>query len=285
MSKPKRRIISVFMLAMINVAAICNIANLPVAGKLGFTAILYYLIAAVLFFIPVAFISAELATAWPQTGGVYIWVREALGERLGFLAVWLQWVENIIWYPTALSFTAATFAYVFNPSLAQDPKYIMTTILISFWVITFINFFGMKLSGWISTLCAIVGVLLPGILIIFLGMSWVLSGHPMQIEFNVAHFVSDFSFSKLTLFAGILLSLGGMEMSAVHAKEVENPQKNYPKAIFISSAIILSVSIPPSSSASLIESNIWSFIALISCLFSIFGVLVFLSCSIVSLNL
>lgn len=252
---PKRRIISVFMLAMINVAAICNIANLPISAEYGFSAILYYIIAAFLFFIPVSFISAELATAWPQTGGVYIWVREALGERLGFLAVWLQWVENIIWYPTALSYTAATFAYVFNPELAQNPKYIMITILVTFWAITLINFLGMKISGWISTLCAVIGTLIPGLIIISLGASWIALGNPMQIDFNKVGLFSNFSFSKLTLIAGILLSFGGMEMSAVHAKEVENPQKNYPKAIFLSSLIILTVFILGSLSIAIVVPN------------------------------
>ena len=108
----KRRVISVFMLSMINVAAICNIANLSVTAQIGFSSLFYYILGALIFFIPVGLISAELATGWPERGGVYVWVREALGEKMGFVAIWMQWVENIIWYPTILAFTAATIAYV-----------------------------------------------------------------------------------------------------------------------------------------------------------------------------
>ncbi|HPE85613.1 MAG TPA: amino acid permease, partial [Chlamydiales bacterium] len=47
----------------------------------------------------------------------------------------------------------------------------------------------------------------------------------------------------LSLMAGVLLGFAGMEMSAVHARDVINPQKNYPKAIFLSAVIILVLSV------------------------------------------
>ncbi|EKE20973.1 MAG: hypothetical protein ACD_7C00404G0001, partial [uncultured bacterium] len=102
----KSRTINLFMLAMINVAALLNIANISVSAKYGLSSIFFLSITSLVFFIPIAVISAELATGWPQRGGVYIWVKEALGDNLGFLAIWLQWIENVIWYPTALSFAA-----------------------------------------------------------------------------------------------------------------------------------------------------------------------------------
>ncbi len=34
-----------------------------------------------------------------QQGGMFRWVGEAFGEKLGFLGIWLQWIENTIWYP------------------------------------------------------------------------------------------------------------------------------------------------------------------------------------------
>ena len=71
------------------------------------------------FFIPLALVAAELATGWPRAGGLYVWVKQAFGDRSGFLAVWFEWIENIVWFPTVLSFVAATLAYVIDPSLAK----------------------------------------------------------------------------------------------------------------------------------------------------------------------
>ncbi len=229
------------MLAMINVAAICNIANLPFTAQFGFASLFYYIFGAIVFFIPTGLVSAELATGWPERGGVYIWVREALGEKMGFLAIWLQWVENVIWYPTALSYTAATFAYTFNPALAQNKVYIMAAILIIYWSITIINFLGMEISGWISSLCVIIGVFIPAALIILLAILWLISSHPSQISFSLINLIPKTSLDNLSVTAAVLLALGGLEMSAVHAKEVENPQRNYPKAILLSTVLILSI--------------------------------------------
>ena len=64
------------------------------------------MIPAILFLVPTALVAAELATGWK--GGVYVWVREAFGNRWGFQAIWLQWIQNVVWYPTQLAFIAAS---------------------------------------------------------------------------------------------------------------------------------------------------------------------------------
>ncbi|NGX32598.1 MAG: Glutamate/gamma-aminobutyrate antiporter [Candidatus Anoxychlamydiales bacterium] len=237
-----KRSINVFMLAMINVAALVNIANISVSAKYGFASIFFIIVSSLAFFIPIALISAELATGWPQRGGVYIWVKEALGDNFGFLAIWLQWIENVIWYPTALSFAAVSFAYIFDPTLAQNKTFIMSSIIIVFWLSTIVNFFGMTISGWISTICAMFGTILPGVLIIVLAGIWLFLGNPSQIVFSKKTFFPDFnSISQFALISGVLMSLSGLEMSAVHAKEVKNPKKNYPISILISAIIIITI--------------------------------------------
>ena len=242
--KPKR-VLSVFMLTMINVATIGSVKNWPVTAEYGFASVFLFLLATLIFFIPTAFVSAELATTWPKTGGVFAWVKEAFGHRVGFLAAWLLWVQNIVWYPTALSFIAATIAYIFNPKLATSSIYTFCTILVVFWTITLVNFRGMRTSGWISSLGMILGTFLPGFFIILLGVIWFFSGLPFHITFSAKEFFPNLgSISGLVLFTGVLISLAGIEMSAVHARDVENPRRNYPKAIFFSALIILGLSIP-----------------------------------------
>lgn len=230
------------MLAMINVAAILNIANLPVTAKEGFSLLFYYAFAGIGFFLPSALVSAELATAWPQRGGVYVWVKEALGNSWGFLAIWLQWLENTVWLPTALSFIAATLSYIIYPPLAQSKIYFLCIILGIFWPVTLLNFFGMKISGWISTVCVIIGTMVPAALIITLGAIWVISGQPLQIDTSIHSLFPSFSsFQPYSILAAVLLGFCGIEMSAVHTEEVQNPQKSYIKAILLSAIIIISL--------------------------------------------
>ena len=82
--------LGVFSLAMMNVIAVDSLRSLPIAAQFGYALIFFYLIAALLFFIPTALVTAELATSWPSTGGAYIWIRTAFGVRWGWFAIWLQ---------------------------------------------------------------------------------------------------------------------------------------------------------------------------------------------------
>lgn len=242
MTSSHKKSLTAFMIAMINISAVCNIANLSIHAQNGFSAIFFLAIASLFFFLPVALISAELGSAWPQRGGVFIWVKEALGSKYGFLAIWLQWAENIFWYPTSLSFVAATFAYIFSPSLAENKFYITFSVLILFWSLTIINFLGIRISGLISSICASVGALFPGFLIIILGTIWLFFGNKPQLDLDFSFILhSANNLSQLGLFAGILISLGGLEMSANHAKELINPKKSYPVAILTSAALIFLV--------------------------------------------
>lgn len=238
----KQRILTPFLLAMINVSAICSIRNWPVAATYGFSSLFLIILVSIVFFVPIAFVSAELATGWPESGGVFAWVKEAFGHEMGFLSVWFLWLTNIPWYPTLLAFISGTLAFIFDPKLANDPIYTLSMILLLFWAATFLNLKGMKTSSWISSFGVICGTLLPGIVIILLGISWIFLENPIQIELSTkAFFPSIRGINQLVLITGILFSFAGIEMSAVHAKEVVNPQKTYPKAIFLSVLIIFFV--------------------------------------------
>jgi putative glutamate/gamma-aminobutyrate antiporter len=235
-----KKALTVFTLAMINVAAVGSVRNLPTIAEYGFASVFFFVCAALLFFVPVSMVSAELATGWPRTGGVFAWVKEAFGHRTGFLAVWLLWAENVIYYPALLSFIAGTIAYIISPDLANNPLYMLLVVVGVFWVTTLANLLGMRTSGWISTFGVIAGTIIPGSLIIILGIVWYFSGKPLQIAFNTQTLVPDMgSPTQLVFFSGVLLALCGLEMSAVHARDVRNPQKDFPRAILLSAAMIL----------------------------------------------
>ncbi len=117
-------------------------------------------------------------------------------------------------------------------------------ILGIFWISTLINSFGMRASGLISTVGVLVGTIVPGALIIVLGFVWFFSGAHVQVHFTFGSmFPNMHNIRSIVFLVGVLLALGGMEMSAVHAKEVKNPQRDYPRAIFLSTILILVLSV------------------------------------------
>lgn len=238
-ARNKLRPLRLFDLIMINIIAVDSLRSLPFSAEYGFSLVFFYLLASISFFVPTALVSAELATGWPNKGGIYVWVREAFGDLAGFIIIWLQWVYNVVWYPTILSFIGATLAYLINPALADSKVYMLLVIIVIFWSATFINFYGMKISSVVSTLGALFGTLFPMIFIIFLGVLWLWLGNPTQIHFKKAEFfpilTDPNNYSFLT---AVLFGLVGMEMSAVHADEVKNAGRVYPRAILYSSIII-----------------------------------------------
>lgn len=237
----KNPFVSMFGLAMLNVAAVLSLRGLPLMAEAGLVMIFYLLFASLFFLLPVSLISAELATAWPGPGGVYRWVKTAFGSKWGFLAIWLQWIQNVIWFPTVLAFAASAFAYFFlKPELANNNLYTAIFILVVYWSATFVSFAGIKVAGTITTVGVILGTLLPGVFIILLGALWILNGNPISFMHSSTHFLPDFShFSDLAFLAGIVLLFAGMEVGAVHVMDLKNPQKEYPQAAFLAMFIIV----------------------------------------------
>lgn len=235
----KGRTLSVFALVMINIIAVDSLRTLPISAEYGFSLVFFYLLAGIAFFIPVSLIAAELATGWPETGGLYVWVKEAFGKSTGFMVIWMQWIYNVVWYPTILAFIASAFAYLVNPELASSKKYLYISIVSIFWLTTIANLYGMKVSSLISALGALIGTLLPMVIIISMACYWYFNDMPMAISISWDKFwPTDMNLNSLVLFTGILFGLVGMEMSAVHAGDVKSPQKDYPKALLFSTIII-----------------------------------------------
>ncbi len=233
------RYLSVFTLTMINICAMTSLRSLPLAASYGFSILPIYLFAALCFLIPSALVSAELATTFSDKGGVFAWVREAFGVKWGFLAIWMQFIANVTWYPMALSFAAAAIAFGINPTLASNKTYMTLMILGTFWMATFLNLKGLKISGWISSLGAILGTLIPGLFIIILGFCWWYFNPTTQVITSWSHLIPQMNLKNLVFVSGIIFSFAGMEMSAVHAGQLKNPATGYPKATFISALVLV----------------------------------------------
>lgn len=244
MSSSHTKKLSLFLLVMINIAIILSIKNWAFTAEYGLASITFVLLSLLTFFIPLAFITAELASSIPELGGPYAWVKYAFGKRAGFLAIWFLWLQNVVWYPSILSFIVTTCTYAINPELALSPFFNGIAVIILFWLVTFLTLSGIETTTRVSSICIIIGTLIPGAMIIFLAFLWLLKGHPTAIALELKGLIpTNFSWSHLAFLAGVISSFAGIEISAIHAKDVENPRKSYPIAILISSLIIAFFSI------------------------------------------
>ena len=235
--------LGVFTLAIMNVTAVVSLRGLAAEAVYGLSSAFYYLFAAIVFLIPTALVAAELAAMFQdKQGGVFRWVGEAYGKRAGFLAIWLQWIESTIWYPTVLTFGAVSLAFigmndVHDMALASNRFYTLAVVLVIYWAATFISLKGMGWVGKVSKAGGLIGTIIPAGLLVLLAIIYLASGGTSRMNFH-GDFLPDLSnFDNLVLAASIFLFYAGMEMGGIHVKDVENPSKNYPKAVFIGSLI------------------------------------------------
>jgi amino acid transporter len=237
--------ISVLALVLLITGAIDSIRNLPATALFGSSLIFFFIFSAIVFLIPVALVSAELSSTWSEEeGGVYSWVSHAFGENCAFFTIWLQWINTMVWYPTILSFIAGTLAYLINPELAQNKYYLVTVILIIFWSLTIIGLSGLRASAAFASFCAITGMIIPMGFIIFLSIVWVAKGNPIAIDLSWSHLIPHWGNTQSWIsLTAIMTSFLGMELAAVHVRNVHNPQRNFPRAMGFSVILILTTMI------------------------------------------
>lgn len=259
METKKKGFITTGAMAFMTAAAIISLRGLPMMAAEEMTMFFYIAFATIFFLIPAALVSAELGSAFAgQDGGVYRWVGAAFGKKWGFTAIWLQWIQNVVWYPTVLAFAAAAIAYgIGKPELANNGTFTGIFIIVFYWIATFIAFGGTKLLSKVTSWGFLVGTVLPGVIVIILGIVWMMMKKPLGFEELTAaetavatvvdgkvspRWLPNLSnINNLSYLSGIILLFAGVEVQAVHASEMENPKKQYPLAIFISSIIVFAL--------------------------------------------
>ncbi len=229
----------VFTLIIMNIVAVVSLRGLPAEAEYGVSSAFYYILAALVFLIPVSLVAAELAAMFPyQQGGMFRWIGEAFGDKAGFLGIWLQWIESTIWYPTVLTFGAVSLAFigmdhVFDMHLAANKYYTIVVVLAIYWLATLISLKGMGWVGKVSKIGGLVGTIMPAGLLVVCAVIYLASGGQSQMDWH-GNFIPDFSnFDNVVLAVSIFLFYAGMEMSGVHVREIKNPTVNYPKAVII----------------------------------------------------
>lgn len=232
-------------LAVLTVVAVASLRSLPTMATYGLGSITLYVLPAIVFLVPTALVAAELATGWK--GGVYVWVREALGNRWGFVSIWLQWIQNVVWFPVQLAFIAAAIAFTIGQDhLANSGLFTAAIIIVLYYLSTLVTLRGGNLFAKVGSWGGIIGTIIPGLLLIVLGAIWLASDTKSQTPLEWGDVIPPFSgISSIVLIVSNFLAYAGMEVNAVHVNDMSRPGRDYPRAILIAAALILGVFIVP----------------------------------------
>src|SRR6478752_9561297 len=236
--------ISWVALAMMTTSSVASLRAAPTMAVYGLACVFLYIVPAIVFLLPTSLVSAELASGW--RGGVYKWVSEGISKPMGFLAVWCQFAMTIFYYPSLLGFVASTLAYVINPSLASSGVWTALVIVVVYWSGVWVSSRGTKGVSGLASAGLIIGTLIPGAILVILGMVFLGQGNPSAAPMDASHLLPVWAgLSSLVLIVNNFLSYSGMEMNAVHVGSLRNPAKEFPKSMFLAMGLVLLIFILP----------------------------------------
>lgn len=242
--QPHKSHLSTWGMMLLIVTTVLSLRGLASQAEYGYTSIFYYIFAAVVFLLPFSLVCAELASTYHGEGGIFRWCREAFGPRWGWACIYFEWQCLMIWFPAVLMFAAVALAYVVWPEalsaqLAANRTYTIIILLAVYWLSTLNTFRGQSANNRLAAAGGLFGTIIPAMILIVLGIIYLCRGGENFIPAN-STLLPDFSkFSTIVLAASIFLFYGGMEMNAVHVNQMQNPSKQFPKAILLAVVIIV----------------------------------------------
>jgi amino acid transporter len=210
-------------------------------------AILLIIITPLIYSLPIALMVAELATLMPVSGGYYQWVKEGLGPFWGFQAGWWAWVAS--WFDLAIyPVLFVEFSSYFVPELQEaevslgpatlSVKWLLGLVFI--WAFALMNMAGSSVVGDSSRIFLVI-VLAPFLLVVLIGM--------FRMAFNpVEPFVPEGTSPAAAFGAGlfvIMWNYAGWDGLSTVAGDIDNPRKNYPKALAITIPMITLIYLIP----------------------------------------
>jgi amino acid transporter len=231
------RVMNLFDATLFYVAAIVSIGWLASAAAIGVPSLTLWLVAAITFFIPHAYVAAELGTALPGEGGIYLWTKEAMGNFAGFLCGWFYWVNNFFYFPmTVIALVTILFAF-YAREFVQNMPVITTVAIAVFWLISIAGIVGLKVGKWIPNIGAVCKVAL-GAIVLGLCFSFAIL-HGIANDLAVSNWVPtlDMVWAPQAPLFSFAFAFAGFEILSSLGDECKNPRRDVPRAIFLTAII------------------------------------------------
>ena len=239
-SKPKLpRVMGFWDVLLFNIVTVLGPRWIAAAAHNGTSSITLWVLAALLFFVPTAFVIAELSTRFPQEGGLYAWSKDAFGEFHGFVAGWTYWIYTLFYFPALLFASAAMAAYIggigYAP-LAQNRSFLLAGSFALFFVAVAMNIVGLRVGKWLQNVGA-VATFLP-LLMLIVAAAWVWNLHGSVTQFTWSNIQPHWNWDTVNFWPQIVFAFAGLELVSSMSEEVKNPRKTFPRAIFGSGIVI-----------------------------------------------
>ncbi|HEU0252117.1 MAG TPA: APC family permease [Pyrinomonadaceae bacterium] len=171
---------------------------------------------------------AEVSSRFDETGGPYLYAREAYQPAIAFEIGWLIWLARVTAFAANCNLLINYLSYFWLS--ATSPFWRASVIVFVVSVLAIINLLGIRQTAVFSNIFT-VGKLVPIIIFIAAGLFFL---NPTAFEFGPSPTTADFSKSVMLL----VYAFTGFEMATIPAGEIKEPQKNLPRALLTAILVV-----------------------------------------------
>ncbi len=234
----RARILGLAPMVLFSVSAMITLDSVATVAASGWRGITVFTVLAVVFYAPYGFITAELGSAWPQEGGIYVWIREAYGERVGGVCAWFYWVNLAYWAPAVFVIFAGTVRSAFWPGMSRTWEELIVIALL--WLVVAVGILPLRLTTWVNNASAAakITVLLAAALV---GLVFALR-HGIANPVTAGELLPAGGL-RLAAVAVIISNFCGFEVMSSVAGSLKDPRRDIPRMILIAGLAIVGAQI------------------------------------------
>ncbi|WP_283679398.1 glutamate/gamma-aminobutyrate family transporter YjeM [Lentilactobacillus sp. Marseille-Q4993] len=250
-----KKITTVSLILMI-FSTIYGFANTTVAfDQMGYASIIWYILAAIFFFLPSGLMFAEYGSSFKEAkGGIYSWLAGSIGEEWAFIGTFIWLSSWIIWMMSTASKVWIPFStFLFGSDKTQTWSLLglnstETVGILGICWILLVTFFAVHGIDSISKVASIGGVLvmiLTGVFAIFSIVALFLNGgHLAQPINGISSFIKSpnpefhSNIALLSFVVYAVFAYAGSESMGGITDKLDKPERTFPRGIIISTIVI-----------------------------------------------
>ncbi len=250
-----RKELTLFFMVCFTLTAMINIDTLGAVSSQGPQVFPWLLITALTFLIPYGLLTAELGSAFPQEGGIYVWCKLAGGRLFAAIASIFYWVSNPLWVGGTLAVTCIavikTFWFgksdlLFGGNNVTNALVEIILAVVFIWLTTWSAIISLRIGKWFS---AIGTVLKLGLLALFviLALAFLFSGKANGAHVSPSDLLptSDLGLVLSSIIPVLIFNWAGFELQNGAGEEIYEPQRDVPRSLLRAGIIgVLAYAIP-----------------------------------------
>jgi len=227
-------------LALTQILFIVGLTWIGVAGKLGPSHVVFWLLALALFYLPSAVVVMYLNRLMPLEGGLYQWAKLGFNQTVGFMLAWNLWLYVIV-FTSEVGLQASTYlSYALGPSAAWMTTStwfvaLASAVILSLMIVA--STIGLSVGKWVHNTGGVMMLTIFGVLLL-LPVLGLLTGH-LRVYHPLHTSIPSFSWYNLNILGKLGFgALGGFEYIAILAGETRAPARSVGRSVLIAAPII-----------------------------------------------